>query len=300
MEVHQLRYFVAVAQLGSFSRAARRCFVSQPSLSQQIQKLERRLGHRLFERLGRQVLLTDPGRRLLERATAILSAIDDAERSVRESDAEAGGQLIVGSIPTIAPFLMPGVLGKFVRQSPRVEVTLQEDVTTHLIEAVVAAEMDLAVLALPVADERLHVEPLFTEPLHVVVSRSHPLGKKREVTLDDIRDERFIVLREMHCLGEQVLSFCRANGCQPRIACRSAQVATIQALIAAGQGISILPDMARRADRAGQRTYRTLAGGGLTRTVAVIRHTHRYQSPAAERFLNLLRRFAAENCLGQK
>jgi len=294
MEIHQLRYFVAVAHLGSFSRAAEKCFVSQPSLSQQIQKLERSLGQRLFERLGRQVLLTEAGRRLLDRATTILAALDDTEKLIRDSDVQAGGHLEVGAIPTIAPYLLPPVLERFLSEYPRVEVTVQEDVTAHLIESVAAAELDLAVLTLPIADDRLQSEPLFSEPLLVALPQRHPLARKRQITLEDISDERFIVLREMHCLGEQILSFCRANDCQPRVVCRSAQIATIQALINAGQGISILPDMARRIDRDGQRVYRELAGNGLFRTIGVIWHRHRYHSPAAEKFLAGLRRFAAE------
>jgi len=294
MEVHQLRYFVAVAQLSSFSRAAERCFVSQPSLSQQIQKLERGLGQRLFERLGRQVRLTGAGQVLLERATAILAALDDAERRIRESGAQTGGRLVVGAIPTIAPYLLPPVLKRFIRDFPLVEVTVDEEVTARLIEAVATAELDLAVLALPVPDDRLKVEPLFTEPLLLTVDRRHRLAKQRSITLDDIRDERFVVLREMHCLGEQVLSFCRAHGCQPQVACRSAQIATIQSMIAAGQGISILPEMARAADRDRSRVYRQLQGDGLTRTIAVIAHRHRVPSAAAEKFLIVLREITAE------
>jgi LysR family hydrogen peroxide-inducible transcriptional activator len=294
MELRQLRYFVAIAQAGSFSRAAERCLVSQPSLSQQIQNLERQLGQRLFERLGRRILLTEAGRTLLERATAILAAVDDTEKLLRESNLQEGGHLLVGAIPTIAPYLLPAAIQRFLRRFPRVEVSVQEDVTAHLVEAVAAAELDLAVVALPIADERLQTEALFSEPLFLSLSRRHPLARKRRLELRDLNDEPFIILHEMHCLGAQVLSFCRAGGCQPRIACRSAQIATIQTLIAAGQGISILPDMARRADRDRRRLYRRLAGG-LARTVAVIRHPHRYLCPAAERFLATLRELAADH-----
>src|SRR5215510_1108665 len=113
MEMHQLRYFVAVAQTSSFSRAAERCHVSQPSLSQQIQKLERLLKQRLFDRLGRRVVLTDAGRLLLDRVTPILAAVEDAERLVREVDDRRGGRLAIGAIPTIAPYLLPPALERF-------------------------------------------------------------------------------------------------------------------------------------------------------------------------------------------
>jgi LysR family hydrogen peroxide-inducible transcriptional activator len=190
---------------------------------------------------------------------------------------------------------LPVAIQRFLKRFPRAEVNVQEDVTAHLVEAVAAAELDLAVVALPIPDERLQAEALFSEPLFLTLSRRHPLARKRQLTLNDLSEEPFIILHEMHCLGAQVLSFCRASGCQPRIACRSAQIATIQTLIAAGQGISILPDMARRADRDRRRLYRRLTGDGLTRTVAVIRHRHRYLCPAAERFLTTLRELAAEH-----
>src|SRR5262249_31952158 len=140
MELHQLRYFVAVAQTGNFSRAAERCHVSQPSLSQQILKLEHRLGQPLFNRLGRPAVLTDAGRLLLDRATAILASLDDAERRLLAGDEHQGGRLAIGAIPTIAPYLLPPTLEGFVRACPNVELIIREDVTEHLLAAVVEGE----------------------------------------------------------------------------------------------------------------------------------------------------------------
>jgi LysR family hydrogen peroxide-inducible transcriptional activator len=294
MEMHQLRYFVAVAQTGSFSRAAEQCYVTQPSLSQQIQKLERGLGQRLFERLGRHAALTDAGRFLLDRALAILTAAEDAERRLRDADESQEGRLSVGVLPTIAPYLLPVVLGRFLKHHPRVELTIHEDVTRQLLTAVAAGELDLALVALPVNSDRVQAEPLFSEPLFLALPRTHRLARRRRVTLDDCAEEPFILLNEMHCLGEQVLSFCRAHGCQPRIACRSAQITTVQALIAMNQGVSLLPAMARRVDRDKRRVYRPLAGNTPQRTIVVIWRLHRYHSPMAERFLMRLREVGAE------
>src|SRR6516225_1804343 len=142
MELHQLRYFVAVSQSGNFSRAAERCHVSQPSLSQQVLKLERRLGQPLFNRLGRRAVLTDAGRLLLDRATAILATVDDAERRLRAGDEAHGGRLAVGAIPTIAPYLLPRALEGFVRRCPRAELVVREDVTVHLVQATAEGELD--------------------------------------------------------------------------------------------------------------------------------------------------------------
>jgi LysR family hydrogen peroxide-inducible transcriptional activator len=292
MELHQLRYFVAVAQVGNFSRAAERCHVSQPSLSQQILKLERRLGQPLFSRLGRRAVLTDAGRMLLDRAMAILATVDDAERRLRAGDQIHTGRLAIGAIPTIAPYLLPPTLQSFVNRCPHVELIVREDVTNHLVSAVVEGELDLALVALPIADEHLQAEQLFSEPLLLALPPGHELTRRRRVAIKDLVGERFILLGEMHCLGEQVLNFCRAHECQPQIACRSAQIATIQSLIALGQGISILPDMARTADRTGKLVYRALAGDGPRRTVAVICHRHYYHSPLAEEFLAGLRQWS--------
>ena len=134
MELHQLRYFVAVAQAGNFSRAAERCHVSQPSLSQQILKLERQLGQPLFSRLGRRAVLTDAGRLLLDRAMTILANVDDAERRLRTSDPLHGGRLAIGAIPTIAPFVLPPTLQAFIKRCPEVELIVREDVTSQLIQ----------------------------------------------------------------------------------------------------------------------------------------------------------------------
>lgn len=293
MELHQLRYFVRVAQTGNFSRAAELCSVSQPSLSQQILKLERELGQRLLDRLGRRAVLTDAGRLLLERAAAILSAVDDTQHRVKDFDHLEAGHLAVGAIPTIAPYLLPPALQGFLRRYPKVDVTVHEDLTQHLIAAAVAGELDLALVALPINEPRLKIEPLMTEPLLLTVPQGHPLARRRKITMDDVRGERFILLNEMHCLGEQILSFCREQECQ-RIACWSTQLSTVQSLIALGQGVSLLPALAQRADRSPRRVYRMLTGEKPTRTIVAVWHPQRYHSVAAERFLVRLRDLAAE------
>jgi LysR family hydrogen peroxide-inducible transcriptional activator len=293
MELRQLRYFVAVASAGNFSRAAERCHVTQPSLSQQILKLERSLKQKLFDRLGRKAMLTDAGRLLLDRAVAILANVEDTERRLRDGEGRQGGRISVGAIPTVAPYLLPAVLERHLRSWPGVEAVVEEDVTARIIPAVATGELDLGLVALPVHDKRLRTETLLTEPLVLALPLQHPLLRRPKITPDDLREERFILLGEMHCLGKQVLSFCRASGCQPRIACRGAQIATIQALIAAGHGISLLPAMARGASRGSRVVYRTLADRQPTRTVVAVWHRDRYHSPTVERFLVGLRALSA-------
>lgn len=289
MEMHQLRYFVAVAQASSFSRAAEACFVSQPSLSQQIAKLEAEVGQRLLDRLGRRVQLTDAGRQLLDSALAILATVEDAKRRMKDDGNLAGCRLTVGVIPTIAPYLLPAVLGSFEKRHPGVEMTIHEDVTRNLVGAVMSGEVDLAVMGPPIADdEHLETESLWTEALLLAMPRGHRLSRVKQITMENLREERFLILAEMHCLGEQVLSYCRAHECQPRIVCRSAQIATMQALVEQGLGVTLLPEMAVRKPSKSI-VYRRLAGTGPSRTITVIWRKHRYHSVAAMRFLEGLR-----------
>jgi LysR family hydrogen peroxide-inducible transcriptional activator len=291
MELQQLRYFVAVAQLANFTRAAQKCFVAQPSLSQQIIKLEREFGGPLFDRTSRKVRLTDRGRVLFDRAIEILAAVDGTKRAMTE-DADAG-QITVGAIPTIAPYLLPPLLKRFLRDHPKTEVTVSENLTEYTIQACLEGDVDVGVLALPVAEEQLAVEPLLTEELLLATTVGHPLVAKRTVTMQDVSKERFVLLSETHCLGQQVLSFCKDQSCHPAVSCRSAQLLTVQELVALGHGVSLIPQMAVSADRSQQTKYRSLSGEKPTRTIAMIWRKNRYHSPAVERFIGALRDFAS-------
>jgi LysR family hydrogen peroxide-inducible transcriptional activator len=289
MDIPELRYFVAVAEAGNFTRAAERCHVSQPSLSQQIKKLEGRLGQALFQRLVRRTVLTDAGRLLLERAKTILFEVDDAERTLTHDGNLRGGRLSVGAIPTIAPYLLPAVVRELRRRRQDLELRLHEDVTDNLLSLTAAGELDLSLAALPIDREQMHVEPMFSEPLLVTVSRSHPLATKPKLALADIRDERFILLHEVHCLAGQIEAFCHDNKFSPKVACRSAQIATVQEMISLGQGLSMLPAMARAADTNKKRVYRELGKKTPTRTVVALWHRQRRQTPASQAFLRALR-----------
>lgn len=287
MELHQLRYFVAVADLGNFTRAAERCLVAQPSLSQQIQKLERELGRPLFERLGRSVRLTEAGRMLYAHAVSILASVEDARRRVSE---ESGtGRVVVGAIPTVAPYLLPPLIQRFKQDCPEAEITVHEDLTEHVVQESLRGELDVAVVALPIDEERLHVESLFTEELLLAMPAGHPLVEKRRITMQDIDGEAFVLLNEVHCLGEQIVRFCRQQSCTPAISCRSAQLLTVQEFVALGHGLSLIPQMARATDRSDSRVYRSLADNKPERTLAMIWHKQRYQSPLVQQFIETLR-----------
>ncbi|GAB1488895.1 LysR family transcriptional regulator [Opitutaceae bacterium] len=288
MEIHQLRYFVAVAETGNFTRAAERSFVAQPSLSQQIIKLESELGHKLFHRLGRKAVLTEAGAVFLERAQRILFEIEDAAKELRD-DPALERTIVVGAIPTLAPFLLPQLLDRAKTAFPFLIVHSYEAFRADIVSAVVAGELDLALTSLPVEDHRLSVEPLFTEPLLLVVGRSHRLAQQETVTASDLAEETFVLLGNSSSLTAQIQRFCGDHDFQPKIGYRCAQISTVKSLVGLGFGISILPQVARYSDDRRTLVYRELSGRAPIREVAVVRHLQRYQSRGAEQFLRLVR-----------
>ncbi|MCB1056287.1 MAG: LysR family transcriptional regulator, partial [Acidobacteria bacterium] len=269
MELHQLRYFVAVAEAGSFSNAARRCHVAQPSLSQQIKKLEIDLGQELFERHPSGVVLTEAGHALLPRARRVLSEVQEAAAALRSDIDDGAGPLAVGAIPTMAPYVLPPVLAPFSQRFPRCELTVREDLTDRLIEALLAYELDVAVLSTPIEEELVDVEVLGSERLLLAAPPGYPLPADHDVSLGALEHEPTIVVHEMHCLGQQIRSFCDAARVRQRVVCRSTQLATVQELVALGLGISILPEMAIAQDKDGRCCYHSLSEPQPCRDIAV-------------------------------
>ncbi len=289
MELHQLRYVVAVAKTGNFSRAAERCHVAQPSLSQQIQKLEDELGQRLFNRLKRGVKLTEAGESFLPRALRILEEVEAARREAEDTQALVRGTVTVGALPTIAPYLLPSVIARFSAKYPGIEVVVQEDTTARLLKLATAFEVDLAIMSLPIDEAGIEVEKLFSEELVLAVPLNHALAKKKSVKVADLEDERFILMKEGHCLGDQVLGFCNRRNFQPKVSCRSAQMETVQALVATGLGISLVPQMALDSGPTNRPVYRSLEGTKPERAIVVIWPKRRAMSRAAKEFLGCLR-----------
>lgn len=289
MELHQLRYMVAVAKTGNFSRAAERCHVAQPSLSQQIQKLEDELGQRLFNRLKRGVKLTEAGENFLPRALRILEEVEAAQREAEDTQKLERGTVTVGALPTIAPYLLPGIIAQYSHKYSGIDVVVQEDTTARLLKMVTSFDVDLAIVSLPLEETGIEVEKLFSEELLVAVPMNHALAKKKTVKLSDLESERFILMKEGHCLGDQVLGFCNRRNFQPKVSCRSAQIETVQALVATGLGVSLVPQMALEAGPTNRPVYRSLEGTKPERAIVVIWPKRRKMTLAAKEFLQCLR-----------
>jgi LysR family transcriptional regulator, hydrogen peroxide-inducible genes activator len=286
MELQQLRYVCAIADTGSFSRAAQKTNVSQPSLSQQIRKLEDELGTRLFNRLGRTVQLTELGQAFLPRARAVLHDLEAARSEVVERKASISGPISVGVIPTIAPYFLPPVLATFTRKYPQARVTVAEEITPLLLERLRAGTIDVAIIALPLqapGQHKFQSFPLLVEKLYVVLPKQHALAKRRVVSLEELQGDPFLLLRDGHCFRETAVAACKRARLNPKIIFESGQFSSILSMVSAGLGVSIVPAMALE-KRPGCR-YVPLADERAARTIGVVTLYGRSPTRANEAFL---------------
>jgi LysR family transcriptional regulator, hydrogen peroxide-inducible genes activator len=288
MELTQLRSFVAVAETGNFTRAAERCHVSQPSLSQQILNLESEVGHKLFHRLGRKTVPTEAGLTFLDRARRILFEVENAAKELSDHPA-LDRRITVGALPTIMPYLVAPLIARCRESHPNLLIHAIEDFRGGLVRAVVEGEIDLAVITLPVKETRIAIEPLLTEPLLLVVGKTHPFASRTEINLNDLAEETFVTTGDSSVLANQLRTFFGDHDFTPRIGYRCAQVATLKAFVAMGAGISILPQVVRLPEDRERLVYLRLTGSAPAREIGIVRHLQRYQSRGVEQFLALLR-----------
>jgi LysR family hydrogen peroxide-inducible transcriptional activator len=244
MELNQLRYFCAVAHTGSFTKAAEQEGVAQPSLSQQIRKLEQEIGSPLFERLGRHNRLTPYGETLLPEAEAILRQVAEAEFRLTGLKQGVQGRLRVGAIPTILPYWLAPRIGGFLERFPEVDLHLTEDTTQRLIEALQSGELDAAVVSLPIQSPDIVCSELFREGLCLLVPPDHSLAEAEVVRLKELGSERMLLLREGHCLRDDVLTACTRARAEFVSVFETDQIASIFPLVANGFGVSLIPAMA--------------------------------------------------------
>ncbi|MEM7030250.1 MAG: LysR family transcriptional regulator [Chloroflexota bacterium] len=289
MEIHQLQYFVAVAETGGFSRAAKRCNVAQPSLSQQIIKLEQELGEKLFDRLGRSIALTEAGKVLLPKAKLILTEVQDIRRNVVNEIETGKGHLSVGFIPTIAPFVLPVVLKSFKGHYPSATLSVTEDLTDGLIEKLVDAEIDVGIMSLPIKHKLIATETLATEPLLVIASDEIGLQTSKPTSTVDLEGVPFIALNEVHCLGEQIQAYCYEHKVSPDIVCQTAQLTTVKGCVESGLGISLIPKMCAVSEAKGKYNYFSIVDNPPTRTIVAAWHSGRIKSFLAKAFVEDVR-----------
>ena len=246
MNLRDLRYLVALADTCHFGRAAERCFVSQPTLSAQIKKLEDYLGVKLIERQPRRVALTEAGTRIVPIARRILQDSDQLVSVAKDDREPLAGRLKMALIPTIGPYLLPLVTRKLRKELPKLQLLLYEYQTEPLLEKLRSGAIDFGVLALPVPMDGLECEPLYEEDFTLAVPPTHSLAKKASVKPDDLTGENLLLLEDGHCLRDQALEVCSRVDVRENVDYRATSLETLRQMVAAGAGVTLLPELATR------------------------------------------------------
>lgn len=295
MELHQLRYFLAVAEEGNFTRAAEKSFVSQPSLSAQIIKLEAELGQKLFSRLGRRAELTQAGRFLEKRARTILMEVENAQRQIQESADEISGVVKVGVTPSVTPYLIPPTISLCRERYPKLKIHIQENLRRRLIDEVVQGNLEVAISSYTGDTQYIDAEPILQEALVLAVSSKHPLASQKEgVSINDFKDEPIILLGDSATLGDKVFDFFDRMKIEPNVVALCSQVRSVKELVNLGVGVAILPEMARDERQPFDIVYRSLVSARMSRLLFALTHSRRYLMPGARAFIDLIRDVAYE------
>ena len=244
MNLRALQYFVKLADLRHFSKAAEACFVSQPTLSTQIKKLEEELGVQLVERSPKNIMLTPVGEEIAERARVVLGDIEQIRTVARRSGNPARGILRLGLFPTLAPYFLPHVVPGIRDAYPELTLQLYEEKTETILTMLRRGALDAGVLALPVNVEGMAMETLFAEPFVVAMPNGHPLAEKPKITLPDLEHAELLLLEEGHCLREHALEVCALAGARERVDFHATSMETLRQMVAAEVGVTLMPLMA--------------------------------------------------------
>jgi LysR family hydrogen peroxide-inducible transcriptional activator len=244
MNLRDLSYLVALAEHRHFGRAAEASFVSQPTLSTQIRKLEDELGVALVERTPRKVLLTETGREIARRARGVLSQIDEIKSIAQRTRDPESGTIRLGIFPTLGPYLLPHVIPHLRERFPRLELLLREEKTEQILSMLREGTLDAGILALPMHDESLHIEFLFEEPFVLAVPDNHPLAGRQRLKMEDLSDQNLLLLEDGHCLRDQALELCHLAGAGEKTGFRATSLETLRQMVSANVGITLMPILA--------------------------------------------------------
>ena len=244
MNLRDLKYLVALAEHKHFGRAAAACFVSQPTLSTQIRKLEEELGVPLVERAPRKVMLTPAGREAAARARRIVAEAEQLKEAARRSRDPEAVTVRLGIFPTLGPYLLPHVIPRIRERFPQLELLLVEEKSDVLLTQLRHGQLDAALLALPVNDDQLHCQFLFEEPFVLAAPEGHPLTAHRSLSLDDLSEQRLLLLQDGHCLRDQALDVCHLAGALEKSEFQATSLETLRQMVAANVGVTLLPMLA--------------------------------------------------------
>jgi len=243
MTLQELKYLVALADHGHFGRAAEACFITQSTLSTQIKKLEDFLGVTLFDRSLKRVTPTPIGREILQAARNIVEESERIRELARHAQDPMARTIHLGVIPTLGPYYLPHALTLVHKKHPGLRLLLREEMTSQIFEHLVDGKLDAGLLALPVTDDSLRVEPLFYEPFYAALPAGHPLAKRDVLKVADIMAEKLLLLDEGHCLRDQALDVCGA-GSRGREEVRATSLETLRQMVGMGLGLTLLPALA--------------------------------------------------------
>lgn len=297
MEIHQLRYFVEVVQTGSFTQAAARCSVTQPTLSHQIKKLEQAFGEPLLVRSRKRANTTPFGRVFYGRVINILAEIKAASEDASAYRGESKGELRLGVIPTIAPYLMPRFLGAARRELPNLTFEISEDTTENLLASMREGRVDLALLSLPIDGPEWVTEELAKDEILVALPEAHPLAERDSIELGELASDPIILMKEAHCLRGQALSICKNLGWTPEVFFQSAQIETLVSMVEAGFGVSFAPAIARSRLEERSIALRSLAPVPAYRSIALVHPRNAAHTRALISFMEICRKAINEESL---
>lgn len=246
MTLTQLNYIVAVSQYRSFLKAAEACHVTQPSLSQQVQKLEEELGVQIFDRQRQPVVPTPLGEKIIAQALVTLKESQKINHLIDETRGDLQGEITLGVIPTLAPYLLPLFLKKFSDQNPKLKIFIEELQTEQVVEKIHSRQIDLGIVVTPLEDVTLVQKSLFLEPFMLYVSEGHPLAKHKTVEAKDLSQNDIYLLKEGHCFREQSLYLCqnRKSGTERHVQFESGSLETLKEFVESGEGYTLLPSLA--------------------------------------------------------
>lgn len=248
MNIRDLKYLLAIADLGSFSRAAKQCHVSQPTLSGQIKKLEDSLGVQLFERTNKQILLTAVGEQIIASAMKVIAEVERIDALAEAAIDPLSGRFRLGAFPTLASYFFPGIVKPIKAGMPKLKLILVEEKTDRLIAKLKSGKIDAALLALPVVDEQFNIKVLFDDYFRLAVKSDHKLASKSEIGQSSLLSKDLLLLKEGHCLRDQALEVCSLMGANEEQDFRATSLETLRLMVKAGTGITLMPEIAMAAD----------------------------------------------------
>jgi LysR family hydrogen peroxide-inducible transcriptional activator len=282
MNLKDLKYLTALADTGHFGKAAERCFVSQPTLSAQLKKLEEFLGVKLVERQPKNVQLTEVGKQIVVRARRMLDESDEIIALARSNTDPLAGKLKLGLIPTIGPYLLPRVMQKIRKAIPDLGLMLYEYQTEELLKRLRDGEIDLGIMALPVVQDGLETRTLYEEAFTVALPNHHPLAAKSTIKVQDLKGQTLLLLEDGHCLRDQALEVCSRVDVREAEDFRATSLETLRQMVVAGLGVTLLPELAVESPFGSQRglTIRQFTKPAPSRTVGAVWRKSSTRAPA--------------------